>query len=296
MSRRRTSADLTARARELAGRAGIPYSAALAALRTPHTARTTGPAAPDHTAATGLPALDGLLGPLTPGTLTVLAGRTMAGTTALLLGIARHHGHRGRPALLASLQIDRHATMRSLLAAEAGQDLDHTAEHAPDGQAATEAAARLDRFPIRVLTPDGSNAVNRLRAEASAGGPGLLLLDSLRLAAGLESSPPLPGQSAAHLVALARELDVPAVATAHLNPRPGDDDDSRPRPDDLDDPGVLAHAHRLVLLHRPARLGPLPGQRDLVTLHIARPDGTEAGITTMLFEPEYHRMVAPPRT
>ncbi|KND46631.1 DnaB-like helicase C-terminal domain-containing protein [Streptomyces stelliscabiei] len=294
MSRRRTSSDLTARARQLAGRAGIPYSAALAALRTPRTARSTGPAAPDHTAATGLPALDGLLGPLTPGTLTVLAGRTMAGTTALLLGIARHHGHRGRPALLASLQTDRHATMRSLLAAEAGQDLDRTADYAPDRQMVAEAAARLRGIPIRLLTPDGSNAVSRLRAEA-AGGAGLLLVDTLRLAAGMEPSPPLPGQSAAELVALARDLDVPAVATAHLRPQPGDGD-SRPRPDDLDDPGVLDHAHRLVLLHRPARLGPLPGQRDLVTLHVARPDGAEAGTTTMLFEPEYHRMVAPPRT
>ncbi|MFM9462612.1 DnaB-like helicase C-terminal domain-containing protein [Streptomyces scabiei] len=292
VSRRRTSSDLTARARQLAARAGIPYSAALAALRTP---RATGPTAPDHSAATGLPALDGLLGPLSPGTLTVLAGRTMAGATALLLGIARHHGHRGRPVILAGLQSSPHATMRSLLAAEAGQDLDRTAEHAPDRRIVAEAAARLRGIPIRLLTPDGSNAINRLRAEAAAGGAGLLLLDSLRLAAGLESSPPVPGQSAAHLVALARELDVPAVATAHLRPRPGDGD-SRPRPGDLDDRGVLEHAHRLVLLHRPARLGPVPGQSDLVTLHVARPDGAEAGTTTMLFEPEYHRMVAPPRT
>ncbi|WP_280859628.1 DnaB-like helicase C-terminal domain-containing protein [Streptomyces sp. SAI-144] len=110
----------------------------------------------------------------------------------------------------------------------------------------------------------------------------------------------MPGQSATELVALARELDVPAVATAHLRPRPGDGDDGRPRPDDLDDRGVLEHAHHLVLLHRPARTSPSPslgpGQRDLVTLHVARPDGTETGTTTMLFEPEYHRMISPPRT
>ncbi|MDH6435931.1 hypothetical protein M2158_004471 [Streptomyces sp. SAI-144] len=169
VSRRRTSSDLTARARQLAARADIPYSAALAALRTP---RTTGPTPPDHSAATGLPALDGLLGPLTPGTLTVLAGRTMAGTTALLLGIARHHGHRGRRVILAELQTNVHATMRSLLAAEAGQDLDKTAEHAPDRQRAAEAAARLRGTRIRLLTPDGTNAISRLRAEAAAGGPG----------------------------------------------------------------------------------------------------------------------------
>lgn len=196
MSRRRTSSDLTARARQLAARAGIHYSAALAALR------STGPAAAERSTVTGLPALDRVLGPLTPGTLTVLAGRTMAGTAALLLGIARHQGHRGQPVILAELQSSPPATMRSLLAAEAGQDLDRTAEPAPDRQMVVQAAARLRGIPIRLLTPDGSNDVSRLRAEAAAGGAGLLLVDTLRLAAGLEPSPPLPGQSAAELVAL----------------------------------------------------------------------------------------------
>lgn len=62
----------------------------------------------------------------------------MAGTTALLPGIARHHGHRGRPVILAQLQTSPHATKHSLLAAEAGQDLDRTAEHAPDRRAVAE--------------------------------------------------------------------------------------------------------------------------------------------------------------
>lgn len=86
-----------------------------------------------------------------------------------------------------------------------------------------------------------------------------------------------------------------AVATARLCPRLGDGD-SRPRPDDLDDRCVLEHAHRLVLLHRPSRTGPVPVQSDLITLHVARPDGTEADTTTMLFEPEYHRIVSLPCT
>lgn len=292
MSRRRTSSDLTARARQLAAHAGIPYTAALARLRTPHTAGRRPD--PGLTASTGLPGLDRLLGPLTPGTLTLLAGRTMAGSTALLLGIARHNARAGLPVILAELQTNQADTMRMLVAAESGQDLDRTAERPYDAQLVAEAAARLRGLRLRIPAPDGTDALDRLRGEAAAAGPGLLLVDDLALAADWRS-PLVPGAVAAALAALARELAVPAVATAHLGARPDDPDDAGlPRPGDLRDPAALGHAHRLVLLHRPARTSPVPGRPDLVSLHASRPDGAELGTTTALFEPEYHRMTAAP--
>jgi len=131
----------------------------------------------------------------------------------------------------------------------------------------------LRAFPLQIPAPDGTDAVDRLRSEAAAGGPGLLLVDDLALAADWHSLL-VPGAVAASLAALARELAVPAVTTAHLSPRPGD----------LRDPAALGHANRLVLLHRPARTRPFPGRRDLVTLHASRPDGTQLGTATVLFE------------
>ncbi|MGW1283956.1 DnaB-like helicase C-terminal domain-containing protein, partial [Streptomyces sp. NPDC002586] len=53
---------------------------------------------------TGLPDLDKVLGPLKPGKLTLLAGQTMAGTTALLLTIGWHNAHHGLTVVLAELQ------------------------------------------------------------------------------------------------------------------------------------------------------------------------------------------------
>lgn len=294
MSRNRTSSDLTARARQLAAEAGIPYTAALAALRTPHAAGRR--VDPGLTASTGLPGLDRLLGPLTPGTLTLLAGRTMAGSTALLLGIARHNARAGVPVLLAQTQYHPRETTRRILAAEAGQDLGPSAAHRPDPDRLSEAGARLRRLPIRLTSPYYGSAVDQLRVCAAEWQPGLLLVDTLALAAGPESSPPIPGRTAAELACLAADLGVPAVAATHLGPHPDDPDDTAlPRPGDLRDPAALEHADRLVLLHRPARIGPIPGRPDLVTLHTTRPDGTQPGTTSVLFEPQYHRMTTPPR-
>ncbi|MFI7087745.1 DnaB-like helicase C-terminal domain-containing protein [Streptomyces anulatus] len=283
MSRRRTSSDLRARARRLAARERIPYIAALDALRTARSGATRNgldPGAP--VTATGLPGLDRLLGTLQPGTLTVLAGRAGSGTTGLLLTIARHHARHGRRVLLAQLQSDLRETSRNLLAAESGQNLDVAADRTHDREAVAAAAARMRNWPVMLVDPQDSNAVRSLRAEALANGPGLLLVNTLALA-----SPELPGQNAAELVALARELGVAAVAADHLAPGRHDDP---PHLRDLRHRAILPHAHQFVLLHRPARTEPSPGRPDPVTLHTVLPNGTETGTTTALFEPHHHRM------
>ncbi|MEJ8654738.1 DnaB-like helicase C-terminal domain-containing protein [Streptomyces sp. MS1.AVA.3] len=230
-----------------------------------------------HVAVSGLPDLDALLDPLGPGTFTLLAGRAMAGTSALLLTIARHNSRQGLPVALAALQGTPSETGRMLLAAESSR----CPEHSADASHLAAVRARLRRLPLRLIGPDG-DVIRRLRAEAVAGA-GLLLLDDLALAAG-PSGWPGAGAVASALAATARELSVPIIATAHLGPGHG----TTPRPEDLRDPHVHEHVDRIVLLHRPARLGPVPGQPDLVSLHVTGPKGT--GRATVRFEPEHHRM------
>jgi replicative DNA helicase len=281
---RKTNGSLTARARQLAARAGIPYTAALASLRT---SRSSGTAPQQREAETGLPGLDRALGPLKPGTLTLVAGQTMAGSTALMLSLARHNAHRGLPVVLAELQSNREQTGLMLLAAESGQDLGPAAEHAADPVSLAEAADRLRRLPL-YLTAPGPGTLARVRIDAVRRRAGLLLVDDLALAADPGTDTPArPGEAAAALAGLARTLNVPVVAAAHLGPPSA----STPGLGDLRDQHALEYTNHVILLQRPHRLAPVPGGPDPVALHVTRPDGTALGSTTVRFEPEYHRMI-----
>ncbi|MFC5639419.1 DnaB-like helicase C-terminal domain-containing protein [Streptomyces bullii] len=280
---RKTNGGLSGRAKRLAKQAGIPHTAALTSLRTPRAADRT---PRRRAAATGLPGLDQLLGPLKPGTLTLLAGRTMAGSTALLLTIARHNARSGLSVMLAELQSTQTETGRMLLAAEASQDLGPTAAHPADPARLAAVATRLRRLPLRLTVP-GADALGRLSAEAIRSRAGLLLLDDLGLASDFQQPAP-PGAVAGALARLARDLAVPVIATAHLGPPRG----LTPDPADLRDPHALQHADRVVLLDRPARLDPPVGQPDLVDLHVTGADGASLGRTSVRFEPESHRMTA----
>lgn len=283
--RRRTSSDLSARARKLAERTGISYAAALAALRAPQSAQA--PASPS--ASTGLPELDLLLGPQRPGALTVLAARTGAGTTALLLTIARHTARAGTPVILAESQSSLRTTRQMLLTAEAGRVGESTIDSERE---LAHAAACLNEMPLHVISPtDGRGAVAHLRAAAAATGPALLLVDDLAL--GYSDVPYDAGKAADELAGLAQELHVAAIATAHLGAEA--DEAAKPCAEHLRYPAVLDHVDTLVLLHRPARTAPVKPSADLVTLYVdrrpGRSQGGHGGTTTALFQAAYHRMV-----
>ncbi|MFK0297240.1 DnaB-like helicase C-terminal domain-containing protein [Streptomyces sp. NPDC090442] len=216
----------------------------------------------------GVRDLDVLLGGgLRPGTLTLLAGRTMAGTSTLLLSIARYNALRDRPVVVADLQHTLAETGRMFLAASS-----NLGEGPADAGRLAHAAERMRRLPLRLVGP-GGDVIGRLRGEAVRGAR-LLLLDDLALAAG-SLAPPEPGAVAAELARVARELAVPVVATAHLGPEQG----VGPRASDLRDPHALDHAAASVLLERPARLGGHPGQPDLVTLHVTGPRAPAAQLS-----------------
>ncbi|MDX3694712.1 DnaB-like helicase C-terminal domain-containing protein [Streptomyces europaeiscabiei] len=280
---RKTNGNLTARARQLAARTGIPYTAALASLRS---SRSSGKVSEQREAETGFPGLDMTLGALKPGTLTLLAGQTMAGSTALMLSLARHNAHRGLPVVLAELQSNREQTGLMLLAAESGQDLGPTAEHPADPESLAEAADRLRKLPL-YLTAPGPGTLARVRVDAVRRSAGLLLVDDLALAADPGDTPAPPGAAAAALASVARILKIPVVAAAHLGPPCA----NAPGLGDLRDQHALEHTDHVILLHRPHRLDPVPGGPDPVALHVARPDGTALGSTSVRFEPEYHRMM-----
>ena len=66
-------------------------------------------------AAWGLPSLDGYLGPIMPGEMTIIAARPSMGKTALAQHILRHSSNKQRPALLVSLEMtDREVATREL--------------------------------------------------------------------------------------------------------------------------------------------------------------------------------------
>ncbi|MEV6680717.1 hypothetical protein AB0N09_28205 [Streptomyces erythrochromogenes] len=133
----------------------------------------------------------------------------------------------------------------------------------------------------------GHDAFSRLGAAARDIGARLIVIDDLGLA-GDPGQDLSPDSAAARAASLATALDIPVIATTHLDPYPGD----VPRPADLCYPRILEHADHLALLNRPALHSPAAGRPDLVTCHVTGRAGPELGRVTLHFEPEFHRMTA----
>ncbi|MFJ2477742.1 DnaB-like helicase C-terminal domain-containing protein [Streptomyces sp. NPDC087659] len=235
---------------------------------------------------TGFSDFDKLTGGLAPGTLTVIASRPGIGRTTLLTDICR-----------ANAVKDLHGTNEKHLAPTAVFTLEESRTDMACRILSAEARVVLHRLRAGTLNDDEWNRVNkRLPAVQAAPlyihAPGRLTLAELahkasvavqecgvRLIAldGIQDVKPNQrndlrerevGDTVRELKTLARELDVPILATSHLNRGPEQRPDRWPMLDDLRESGAVTFAADIiVLIHRPDAYdweSPRAGEADLI--------------------------------
>lgn len=212
---------------------------------------------------TGLPALDAKLGPLQPGQLVLVAGRTGLGKSTMLANLGDAIAAEGGPVLLFSAEMgDREINVRRLLA-EAGVPASHF-EHGGitpstrDWEAVGRAAGVLSARPffVEASAPSPLEARAKARMVKARRGLAAVLFDYLQL---FPAGPGRRGETREAEVArvsralkrLAMDLNVLVIAASQLN-RSGDQrKDGRPRLSDLRESGAQEQdADVVLLLHR----------------------------------------------
>ncbi|MFJ1757336.1 DnaB-like helicase C-terminal domain-containing protein [Kitasatospora sp. NPDC088134] len=265
------------------------------------------PPAPDEAhlgVLTGLSDLDELIGPLPSGRLSVLGGRTSAGSTAFMVTTALHNALAGTATAFVTTQVSEEQSRRNLLAALAGVNLDRPRTVNAGRWARTRrAGSALEKAEICTWNPiqgdsgqptaeTSGEVCDRLRELHRRSPLGLVLVDDLSLLAHRE---PTGGQAVRDLARLARDLDIPVLLAAHLRFGTEMAESDLPTAADFADPHVRRAADAVLLLHNPNRYGKAPGRAGLVDV-IAAHGWSAAETATVRFEPEYHRFVDLPNS
>ncbi|WP_069766028.1 DnaB-like helicase C-terminal domain-containing protein [Streptomyces sp. LUP47B] len=226
---------------------------------------------------TGFEELDYLTRGLEPGSLTVVASRPAVGRTTFLSDICRHNAIKnGIPTLVFTLEENRQSFTRRVVAAESRIAIHHMRA----GTMTEEDWARLvRRLPTVVAAPLSIRDIpradmRRIQLETAE----MVEKRDVRLVAidGIQDVRPEKrsdlrerevGDVVRDLKTMARELNIPVVATSHLNRSPEQRADKRPRLDDLRESGAITFASdTLILLHRDdayERDTPRVGEADL---------------------------------
>jgi replicative DNA helicase len=213
--------------------------------------------------ATGLPAIDRLLGGLHPSDLVVLAGRPSMGKTALATNIAFHAARtyraeqdaEGRPRTVDgavvgffSLEMSAEQLANRILAEQAGVPSERIrrGELRPDEfDRVLAVAAQLERTPLHIDdTPALTIAGLRTRARRlkRTHDLGLVVVDYLQL---VDAQHRKDGrvqevsEITRGLKTLAKELDVPVLALSQLSRAVEQRTDKRPQLSDLRDSGTI---------------------------------------------------------
>lgn len=252
---------------------------------------------------TGFADLDTLTaGGLRPGTLTILASRPGMGRTTLLHDICRRNAIRDRRStVLWTLEEGVEDVVTRFLSAEARvprHQLLAGAMNEAEWERVTQRMKATEGAPIFIDAPPSATAAVIAKQAA-----GLVANHGVRLLAidGVQDIRPEKrndlrerevGDVVRDLKTLARELQVPVVATAHLNRSPEQRFDKRPRLDDLRESGAITFAADLiVLLHRDDyydRESPRAGEADLI---IAKHRFGPTAVLTVGFQGHYSRFI-----
>lgn len=251
---------------------------------------------------TGFRDLDALTGGLTPGSLTVIASRPQMGRTTLLTDICRNVAIKNNiPAAAYSLEETSELFLMRVLAAEARV----ARLHITCGTMADEDWTRFARrvpvvsaAPLHVRTP-GRLTMATLAAEArelvEEHGVALLAVDGIqdiRPAKRSDLREREVGDVVRDLKTLARELNIPIVATSHLNRSPEQRMDRKPRLDDLRESGAITFAaDTILLLHREDAYTldtPRAGEADFI---VAKHRQGPAATILAAFQGHYGRFV-----
>lgn len=251
---------------------------------------------------TGFEDLDTLTAGLHGGTLTVLASRPAMGRSTLLLDVCRNAAIKNRvPTLHVSLEHVVSETTLKMMSAEARVALHHLRNgtiNETDTERLNRRLPQVANAPLYFWAPAYLTAAElaaRVRTEVETRDVRLLAVD------GIQDIRPEKrndlrerevGDVVRDLKGLAREMDIPIVATSHLNRAPEQRADRVPALDDLRESGAITFAaDTIILLHRPdayEKESPRAGEADfLVVKHRNGPSAT----ITVAFQGHYARFV-----
>jgi replicative DNA helicase len=252
---------------------------------------------------TGYPDLDGALGGLRPGELTVIGGRPGQGKSLLGLCIADHVGTRlGLPVLFSSLEMTEEQLTVRRIAAEAGVPLVNLVRHQvaeDDWDRITRAHDRLTATGLHVDdTPKVSFAHirGRLQAMARTGNAArLLVIDYLGFMAPptSESRQQAVAELARQAHDTAREFAIPVILLAQLNRLVESRSDKQPALSDLRESGEIEQsADIVILLHREDAYVPESPRAGEIDLIIRKNRQGPLCTVTLLFQGHYGRIVS----
>lgn len=251
---------------------------------------------------TGFTDLDSITGGLTPGNLYVIASRPGMGRTTLLSDMCRSAAIKNEiPTAVYSLEEDATRFLTRVISAEARIPRLHIHNGTMQDEHWTRFGRRMpvvSAAPLTVKTPvrlTMSELEEEARKLVADRGVRLLAVDGIqdiRPAKRSDLREREVGDVVRDLKSLARELEIPILATSHLNRGAEQRWDKKPLLDDLRESGAITFAADLiVLLHRDDFYGldtPRAGEADLfVAKHRHGPTAT----IIVAFQGHYGRFV-----
>lgn len=254
--------------------------------------------APQTNTLTGFKDLDKITTGLEPGTLTVISGRPSVGKSALLGNIARISAIRHA---ISTVWIDQDNPRRqvldrifsaeariSLYAIRAGMMDDNAWIRLAKAMGYVVSAPLLLHAGRRVDT----GQVRQLAEESEAGLVAIDGLQHLKPRRDRETREREVSDITRALKDLALELEIPVVATAHLNRAPLQRFDPSPTLDDLRESDLIAHlADNIILIERPDmrdKESSRAGEADLI---LAKHRNGPTFTVTVAFQGHYSRFV-----
>ena len=249
---------------------------------------------------TGFAELDRLTSGLQPGNLIVIASRPSVGKTALALDFARHAAVRaGVPTLMCSLELSKKEIMQRVSCAECTVDLQRLRTgrmEEKDWTRLTHSLGKLADIPL-YIDDTVAFSVSTIRTKAKQlhrrHGLGLLLVDPIQALLPFRHVDNLYEHvsfSVRGLKVIARELNIPVVATSQVSRQPQARSDRRPMLGDLRDSGALEDtADLIIFIYRDELYDPESPRRGEADLILAKHRQGPTDTITVTFQGQYSR-------
>lgn len=242
---------------------------------------------------------------LKPGQLVTIGAATGGGKSLMGMGLAAHVAlTRGKPVLVASMEMGGSELMARLTAAEAGVDVDRLIRRRldeSDWQKIFRAADRMQNASNFILDDSPNLSLGKIRARmrwmASCGNPpAMVVADYLQLMTpdggpGQANRTQEVAQISRGLKLLAMEFEIPVIALAQFNRGAAG---RQPVVTDFKDSSSIEQdSNVIVLMHRPlaedgSDTGPRAGEVDLIVAK--NRNGASGRIVPLTFQGHYARL------